>query len=131
MRFYNYYWIWHLPAASLWMYVFNADDNWFEFSNAMQTFRMCGGILSKMPGSHRAGMFIVSLLADTFDMDNANSATSAITTIWYSISLFLYVYVVLFYLIPVNEKQVNKIRQTNIIWNDAKLESGLMIFNLF
>lgn len=78
-----------LPAASLWMYWFNADDNWLEFSRARHTFRICGGILSITLGSHRAGVFNISFDAETFETDTATRATNATTIIWYSILIWL------------------------------------------
>lgn len=47
----------HLPAASFRIYAFRAFDNWLEFSKATQTFRICCGISSNMPGSHSGGVF--------------------------------------------------------------------------
>lgn len=56
-----------LPAASFRIYAFSALANWLEFSMAMQTFFMCGGISSKIPGSHSGGGPFISLLQLTID----------------------------------------------------------------
>lgn len=62
-------WIWNLPnlhyipAASFLMYWFRAELSWFEFSRARQTFLMCCGISSMIPGSQSGGM--LALLSGT------------------------------------------------------------------
>lgn len=71
-----------LPAASLCKYAFSADDNWFEFSNAIQTFLMCGGISSKISGSHNGGLFVESLLHVTFVNVSAIIAINTMTSDW-------------------------------------------------
>lgn len=56
-------WSLYIPAASFLMYWFRAELSWFEFSRARQTFLMCCGISSMIPGSQSGGM--LALLAGT------------------------------------------------------------------
>lgn len=79
----------YTPEASFLMYWLSAELSWLEFSRARQTFLMCVGISSMIPGSQSGGM--LALLSGNGDAEHwarAKIATKTVTiTTWSCIFL--------------------------------------------
>ena len=61
------------------MYWFSAELSWLEFSRARQTFLMCVGISSRIPGSQSGG--IAALLSGKGEDEQCAMAKIAINTV--------------------------------------------------
>lgn len=72
-------WKGHAPAASFLIYWLRAVESWFEFSSAKQTFLMCVGMSSMIPGSQSGGVLAFSGTGLEKHCATANRATNTVT----------------------------------------------------